>query len=110
MKIGVMLRSYNQNGGGTRVHSHRLLQELLTQNTEHDFVLLYRNPKLLGTYGNLPRVKEICITAPNIFLCDQITVRGAEKRENLDLIFNPKSSIPLSSKCKTVYITPSIFV
>jgi glycosyltransferase involved in cell wall biosynthesis len=104
MKIGVMLRNYNQHGGGIRVHSHRLLQEMLTQNTEHDFVLLYRSPGQIGTYANMSRVKEICITAPNIFLWDQVAVRSAEKKENLDLIFNPKSSIPLTTKCKTVYV------
>jgi len=104
MKIGVMLRHYNQHGGGIKVHSHKLLDNLLKQNTAHEFVLLYRDPKLIGTYGDKTSAREISIKAPNVFLWDQIAVRFAEKREKLDLVFNPKSSVPLTAKCKTVYV------
>ena len=104
MKIGVMLRHYNQHGGGIKVHSHNLLNEMLTQNIKHEFVLLYRDPKLIGTYSDKAHVREIRIKAPSIFLWDQMAVRFAEKREKLDLIFNPKSSVPLTAMCKTVYV------
>jgi glycosyltransferase involved in cell wall biosynthesis len=104
MKIGIMLRHYNQHGGGIKVHSHNLLKEILKQNEKHNFVLFYRDPRLIGTYGDNPLVREICVRAPNILLWDQIAVRSSAKKENLDLIFNPKSSIPLSTGCKTIYV------
>lgn len=105
MKIGIMLRHYEQHGGGVKVYTHNLLPELLAMNTQHEFVLLYSNPELVGTYSEKENVREIAIKAPHIFMWDQIAVRWAERREKLDLIFNPKYSIPLTAKCKTVYVS-----
>ena len=104
MKIGIMLRNYTQHGGGIRVFTHNLLKEILRQNTNHNFVLLYRDPRLIGTYSDNPNVREICIDASSILLWDQISVRSAAEKEKLDVIFNPKSSIPLGARCKTVYV------
>jgi glycosyltransferase involved in cell wall biosynthesis len=104
MRIGVMLRHYKQHGGGIKNYTYNLLREMLSLNSEHDFVLLYRDPDLIGTYGDVDNVREVIISAPSILLWDQVAVRFAEKREKLDLLFNLKSSIPLSAKCKTVYV------
>jgi glycosyltransferase involved in cell wall biosynthesis len=105
MKIGIMLRHYEQHGGGVKVYTQNLLRELLKLNTQHEFVLLYRNPKLIGTYGDHDHVREIAIKTSSIFMWDQVAVRWVEKREKLDMIFNPKYSIPLTAKCKTVYVS-----
>jgi glycosyltransferase involved in cell wall biosynthesis len=104
MRIGVMLRHYNQHGGGIKVHSHNLINEMLKQNQEHEFILIYRDLGSIGAFVNLPNVREVSVNAPNLFLWDQVAVRVAEKKEQLDLIFNPKSSIPLTTRCKTVYV------
>jgi glycosyltransferase involved in cell wall biosynthesis len=104
MKIGIMLRHYNQHGGGVWVYTHNLLRELLALETAHEFVLLYQDPKLVGTYGNNDRVREIALEAPSTFLWDQLAVRRAEKREQLDLIFNPKYALPLMAACCTVFV------
>jgi hypothetical protein len=44
MKIGIMLRHYNQHGGGVWVYTRNLLRELLALETPHEFVLFYRDP------------------------------------------------------------------
>ena len=46
-----MLRHYDQHGGGVRVYTQRLLQAMLELRTGHEFVFLYRNPALIGTYA-----------------------------------------------------------
>lgn len=104
MKIGIMLRHYDQHGGGVKVYTQNLLREMLVLDTPHEFVLLYRNPKLVGTYGGLNGVRETCIQAPSTLLWDQVAIRWAEKKEKLDLIFNPKYSIPLTARCPTVFV------
>jgi len=104
MRIGVMLRHYDQHGGGVKVYTHNLLREMLALDTPHEFVLLYSDHKFIGTHTDGKRVHEIAIKAPSIFLWDQLAVRWAEKKEKLDLIFNPKYSLPLTTKCKTVYV------
>jgi glycosyltransferase involved in cell wall biosynthesis len=105
LKIGIMLRHYGQHGGGVYVYTHSLLKELLSLNDLHEFVLIYNDEKFVGTYQEWDGVREIAVTASNVFFWDQIAVRRIEKEEKFDLIFNPKYSIPLTAKCKTVYVS-----
>lgn len=105
MKIGIMLRHYNQHGGGVWVYTRNLLREMLALDTPHEFILLYRDRHLVGTYSdNGNRVREVAMRAPSFFLWDQLAVWWMEKKEKLDLIFNPKYSIPLMAKCRTVFV------
>ena len=53
-----MLRHFDQHQGGVRVYTRRVLNALLDLDSPHEFVLLYRNPTLLNTYGGRPRVEE----------------------------------------------------
>ena len=51
-----MLRHYDQHGGGVRVYTQHMVQTLLSLDSEHEFVLLYRNPELLGTHVSPKRI------------------------------------------------------
>jgi glycosyltransferase involved in cell wall biosynthesis len=104
MKIGIMLRHYSEHGGGVWVYTHNLVRGLLALETPHEFVLLYRDPKLVGTYPNKDRVREIALEAPCKFLWDQLAVWRAAEREQLDLLFNPKYSLPLMAQCRMVFV------
>jgi glycosyltransferase involved in cell wall biosynthesis len=104
MKIGIMLRHLDQHGGGVLVYTQNLLREMLALDTPHEFVLLYRNPDLMGTYADGGRVRELVLgKAPN-FMWDQWLVPQAEKKEKFDIIFNPKYSLPLAARCQTVFV------
>ncbi len=61
MRIGIMLRHYDQHGGGVRVYTHRILRAMLDLKTAHEFVFLYKNPALVGTYANDPQVTEVAL-------------------------------------------------
>src|ERR687896_247470 len=104
MKVGVMLRHLGQHGGGVLVYTQNLLREMLTLDTPHEFVLLYREPSWLGSYnnGNGGRVRELALGKAPTIMWDQWLVPQVEKREKFDLIFNPKYSLPLLSKSRTV--------
>ncbi|MEO8089966.1 MAG: glycosyltransferase family 1 protein [Gemmatimonadales bacterium] len=104
MRIGVMLRHYDQHGGGVRVYTQRLLQALLELRTGHEFVFLYRNPDLLGTYASWPGVEEAALPARSVLTWDQLTVPAAARRLGIDLLFNPKYSIPLLAPCPSVWV------
>lgn len=99
-----MLRHYNQHSGGVWVYTRNILREMLALDTPHEFVLIYQDPRLVGTYANGNRVREIAIEAPSTFLWDQLAVWWIQKKEKLDLIFNPKYSLPLMAKCPTVFV------
>jgi glycosyltransferase involved in cell wall biosynthesis len=106
MRIGIMLRHLGQHGGGVLVYTHNLLQEMLTLDTPHEFVLLYQEPSWLGSYnnGNGGRVQEMVLGKAPSIMWDQWLVPQVEKREEFDLIFNPKYSLPLLSQSRTVFV------
>ena len=99
-----MLRHYDQHMGGVRVYTRRLLQALLDLRTDHEFVFLYRNPSLIGTYSSEAQVKEVALRARSFLGWDQIAVPAAVRRHGIELLFNPKYSIPLRAGCPAVWV------
>ena len=104
MRIGVMLRHYDQHMGGVRVYTRMLLQALLELRTGHEFVFLYRNPALVGTHAADPQVQEVALRARSFLGWDQIAVPAAIRRHGIDPLFNPKYSIPLRAPCPSVWV------
>ena len=104
MRIGIMLRHYDQHGGGVRVYTHQILRSLLALNSPHEFVFLYKNPQLIGTYGNEARVTEVALPGKNIFWWDQVAVPRAIARYGIDVLYNPKYSLPLRASCPTAWV------
>jgi glycosyltransferase involved in cell wall biosynthesis len=104
VRIGVMLRHYDQHGGGVKVYTQRLLRALFDLGSDHEFVLLYRNPSLLGTYGDERGVEEVAIPGRSVLGWDQIAVPKAVRRHRIDLLYNPKYSIPLTAPCPSVWV------
>lgn len=104
MRIGIMLRHYDQHGGGVKVYTQRLLRALLDLKSEHEFVFLYRNPALVGTYRDEAAVEEVALPARSVLTWDQIAVPAAVRRQGIDLLYNPKYSIPLAAGCPSVWV------
>jgi len=104
MKIGIMLRHLGQHGGGVLGYTNNLMRELLALDSPHEFVLIYPDREFIGSYGNRENVREIVARSRSKFLWDQVSMRQVEKQEKLDLIFNPKYSIPLTARCKTAFV------
>ena len=104
MRIGIMLRHYDQHGGGVKVYTQRVLRALLDLKSEHEFVFLYRNPSLMGTYRDEAAVEELVLPARSVLTWDQIAVPGAVRRQGIDVLYNPKYSIPLAAGCPSVWV------
>ncbi len=104
MKIGIMLRHITQHGGGVLVYTKNLLPELLALNSSHEFVFIYNDPSLLGTYSDNPQVREVAVGGQSALLWDQIAVARLAHREKFDVLFNPKYSVPLLTDCPTVFV------
>jgi glycosyltransferase involved in cell wall biosynthesis len=104
MRIGVMLRHYDQHGGGVKVYTQRLLRALLDLQSDHEFVFLYRSSALVGTYGNERAVTEVALPARSVLSWDQVAVPAAVRRLGIDLLYNPKYSIPLTASCPSVWV------
>lgn len=104
MRLGVMLRHFDQHGGGVKVYTQELIKEMVALNTRHEIVLLFRNPTRLGTFARSPLVREVLLQGGSILYWDQIKVPRAIRKLGLDVVFNPKYSIPLRASCKTAWI------
>ena len=104
MKIGIMLRHYEQQEGGVKVYTKKLLPLLFTLGAGHRYLLIYQNPQLLGTYAQYPNVEEVVSTLPGTVLWDQLAVPMIARRHSLDLIFNPKFTVPFFTRSKTMFV------
>ncbi len=99
-----MLRHYDQHMGGVRVYTRKLIEAMLALRSGHEFAFLYRNPALLGTHGGDPQVREVALPARTFLGWDQVAVPRAARELALDLLFNPKYSIPLNAPCPAVWV------
>lgn len=104
MRIGIMLRHYEQKEGGVKVYTRCLLPLLFSIGAEHRYVLIYQNPRLIGTYAAYPNVEEIALRVPGTVLWDQVGIPWVAARKRLDLIFNPKFTVPLLGRTRKVFV------
>ena len=104
MRIGVMLRHYDQHGGGVRVYTRALLDYLVKHPAGHEYVLFFNNPALLGTYRNQPHVEEVYVPGRSVLMWDQVLLPRALRRRGVDVLFNPKYSIPLSGNYPSAWV------
>lgn len=101
MKIGIMIRNLNEKGG-INVYTRNLIENMLNINITFQFVFIYPDPAFIGTFGNYPNVKEIAVKSFSKIIWDQVTVPRILRREKVNLIYNPKLSIPLFTNSKKV--------
>jgi glycosyltransferase involved in cell wall biosynthesis len=104
MKIGIMLRHYEQQEGGVKVYTKKLLPLLFSLSSRHHYVLIYQNAKLLGTYAQYPNVEEVAVGMPGTVPWDQIAVPWIARKKRLDLIFNPKFTVPFFARAKKMFV------
>ncbi|HEX4241924.1 MAG TPA: glycosyltransferase family 1 protein [Steroidobacteraceae bacterium] len=104
MKIAIMLRHFEQQEGGVKVYTKKLLPLLFSLGARHRYVLIYQNPKLIGTYSRFDNVEEVAATMPGTVPWDQIAVPWIARRKKVDLIFNPKFTVPFLTRAKTMFV------
>ena len=64
-------------------------------------LVFYGSPLHIGTFGGRDNVREIAVRAPSKLWWDQVSVPRLAKRESVDIVYNPKLSIPLWTRSKT---------
>lgn len=98
MNIVVMMRAMDQDSG-LRFYTESLVENMLQVDARNTYLLFYRNEKYLGRFSAYGNAREILIKGPNKMFWDQVAVPYRAWRENADIIFNPKFSVPLFSHC-----------
>ena len=102
-----MLRHIQSQKGGIGTYTHNLLDHLLKYDKKNHYVLIY-NQRLDKTVRHLskryPNVEEKYYHIPSAFLWDQVVVPIICKKEKIEVIFNPKLSIPFLTRAKKVFV------
>lgn len=104
MRLGIMLRHFDQHEGGVKVYTREVVRSLIEINRRHEIVLLFRNRQRTGVYENVAGVEEVLLEGGPILYWDQVKVPKAVRRFGIDVLFNPKYSIPLGAACKTSWV------
>lgn len=104
MRLGIMLRHFDQHEGGVKVYTREVVRSLIELNRRHEIILLFRNRQRLGTYQGVDGVQELLLEGGSILYWDQIKVPRAVRDYGIDVLFNPKYSIPLRARCKTSWV------
>ena len=104
MRLGIMLRHFDQHEGGVKVYTREVVHSLIEINRRHEIVLLFRNRQRTGAYRGVEGVQEVLLEGGSILYWDQIKVPRAVRDYGIDVLFNPKYSIPLRAKCKTSWV------
>jgi glycosyltransferase involved in cell wall biosynthesis len=103
MNIGIMLRHFGQPGG-INVYTTNIVRSLLDTDHRNTYWLMYGQQKDTGTYAAFPNAREIGLPVHSRLWWDQVTVPQFVRRKQIDVVFNPKLSIPLYAGCKTVWV------
>ena len=103
MRIGMMLRAYDEKGG-VGVYTRNLVKELLEVDQTNSYVLFYRSEENIGHFAEHPNVEERVVWAPNKVLWDQVAIPYHCWREKVDVILHPKFTVPLLAPCKAVMV------
>jgi glycosyltransferase involved in cell wall biosynthesis len=96
-----MLRAVDEYDGAG-VYIRHLCDALFQVDRVNQYVLFYMSENQLGRYAGVPNVEERVVPAPGKLLWDQIYLPMAARRENLDVLFHHKFSIPVVAPCPTV--------
>jgi glycosyltransferase involved in cell wall biosynthesis len=100
MRIGIMLRSFDEKG----VYTRNIVKELLQIDRKNEYVLLYANPSNLGLFSHYKNVTECWVKGSNKAYWDQIGIPHACRRARIDVLFHPKFTAPLFAPCKVVMV------
>lgn len=103
MRIGIMLRAADEKGG-IGVYSRNLVKELLAIDRENEYVLFFASDRHQGKYAHYSNVTECIIKGSNKAWWDQVAIPMACWKYKIDLVFNPKFTVPLFAPCKAAMV------
>lgn len=101
MRIGIMLRAYEEKGG-VGVYTRNVTRHLIESAPQHEFFLYFSNPDSVGAYAQFPNAQARYVPARGKFAWDQLAMPRMFKQDRLDVLFHPKFTVPLLCASKSV--------
>lgn len=104
--IGIMGRLLDQ-ADGLGIYARHLLQHLVSMDTDSRYVVFLASPAARDFFGGHGNVEVRVLESRSKLLWDQVLVPRAARALGVDLLFNPKFSLPLFSSIPGVLILQS---
>ncbi|HVC30809.1 MAG TPA: glycosyltransferase family 1 protein [Steroidobacteraceae bacterium] len=104
--IGVMGRLLDQ-ADGLGIYARHLLQHLVSLDTASRYVIFLATPAARDLFAGRSNVEVRVLASRSRLLWDQVLVPRAARRLGVELLFNPKFSLPLFSRIPGVFILQS---
>jgi len=104
--IGVMGRLLDQ-ADGLGLYSRHLLEHLFTLDPGSRYVIFLGSAAGSDLFRGHPNVETRVLPARSRLLWDQVSVPRAARRLGVDLLFNPKFSLPLLSRIPGIFVLQS---
>jgi glycosyltransferase involved in cell wall biosynthesis len=101
LRIGLMLRAID-DVDGQGIYIRKLCDALFEVDTRNEYVAFYSRAGQADRYRDRPNVREVVLPGRSKLLWDQVLVPREARREELDVLFHHKFSIPLMPPCPTV--------
>lgn len=98
-----MLRALDERGG-IGVYTRGIVRELLALDDANDWILYYREASNLGRYAERPNVVERVVEGRHNGVWDQVAIPRACRRDDVDVVFHPKFTVPVVAPCPTVMV------
>ena len=73
-----------------------------TLDPQNEYVAFYSGADQAGRYRDRPNVREVVVPGRGKLFWDQVLVPLAARRDQLDVLFHHKFSIPLAAPCPSV--------
>jgi glycosyltransferase involved in cell wall biosynthesis len=103
MRIGIMLRAYEEKGG-VGVYARNVTRHLLEHGTQHEFFLYFSNRASLDAYREFAHAHARFVPARGKFVWDQWLIPRMFRRDRLDVLFHPKFTVPLLCASRTAMV------
>lgn len=81
-----------------------LLRNMVALDQRSRYVVWLRTPEHLGLFSDFPNVETHVLPVRSSLWWDQVAVPAAARRFGVDLIFNPKFSIPLATRRPCAFV------
>jgi glycosyltransferase involved in cell wall biosynthesis len=101
--IGIMGRLLDQDDG-LGVYSQRLVHEILSLDRTTRYIIFLMSEKSRELFRGFPNAEPYVMPARRKLYWDQISVPVAARKFDVDLIFNPKFSIPLFTRRPCIFV------
>ena len=101
LRIGLMLRAID-DVDGQGIYIRKLCDALFEADPHNEYVAFYSEDGQTGRYRDRPNVREVVVPGRAKLVWDQVLMPLAARREQLDVLFHHKFSIPLLAPCPSV--------